>query len=323
MFSGLNLAFFSVSKLQLEIEASQGNIHAQKVLSLRKDSNFLLTTILWGNVGINVLLALLSNSVMTGVVAFLFSTFVITFLGEIIPQAYFSRHALHMAYLLSPALRFYQVLLYPMSKASALILDKWLGHESIHYFRESDLEQLVKMHMQAADTEIESTEGKGILNFLVLDDLLLIETGEPVDPTSIIQLEFVNNIPTFPLITASTSDSFLKKITLSGMKWIIIVDQLNEPRMALNADEFLRGVFLEKGNINPLKYCHRPIILTKSGLSLGEVLPRLKVHPQRSDDTVIDEDLILYWGEEKRVITGADILGRLMKGIVRQQNGTS
>ena len=75
MFSGLNLAFFSISKMQLEIEASQGNIHAQKVLSLREDSNFLLTTILWGNVGINVLLALLSNSVMTGVVAFLFSTF--------------------------------------------------------------------------------------------------------------------------------------------------------------------------------------------------------------------------------------------------------
>ena len=176
--------------------------------------------------------------------------------------------------------------------------------------------------MQAADTEIESTQGKGILNFLVLDDLLLIETGEPVNPNSIIQLEFIDNKPTFPLITASTSDSFLKKITLSGMKWIIIVDQLNEPRIALNADEFLRGVFLEKGNINPLNYCHRPIILTKSGLSLGEVLPRLKVHPQRSDDTVIDEDLILYWGEEKRVITGADILGRLMKGIVRQQNGT-
>jgi len=186
MFSGLNLAFFSISKMQLEIEASQGNIHAQKVLSMREDSNFLLTTILWGNVGINVLLALLSNSVMTGVVAFLFSTFLITFLGEIIPQAYFSRHALRMAYLLSPVLRFYQILLYPVSKASALILDKWLGQESVHYFRESDLEELVKMHMQAADTEIESIEGKGILNFLVLDDLLLVETGEPVNPNSIL-----------------------------------------------------------------------------------------------------------------------------------------
>ena len=31
---------------------------------------------------------------------------------------------------------------------------------------------------------------------------------------------------------------------------------------------------------------------------------------------IIDQDVILIWGqEEKRVITGADILGRLLKGI--------
>jgi len=83
MFSGLNLAFFSLSRLRLEAEAGAGNAQAVKILAMRQDSNFLLTTILWGNVGINVLLALLSNSVMAGVLAFLFSTFVITFAGEI------------------------------------------------------------------------------------------------------------------------------------------------------------------------------------------------------------------------------------------------
>ena len=55
MFSGLNLAFFGLSRLQLEVEA-QTNPKAKKVLKMREDSNFLLTTILWGNVGINVLL---------------------------------------------------------------------------------------------------------------------------------------------------------------------------------------------------------------------------------------------------------------------------
>ncbi len=94
---------------------------------MREDSNFLLTTILWGNVGINVLLTLLSNSVMAGVVAFAFSTVVITFAGEIMPQAYFSRRAMRMASLLSPVLRFYQYVLYPVAKPSAWMLDKWLG----------------------------------------------------------------------------------------------------------------------------------------------------------------------------------------------------
>ena len=52
MFSGLNLAFFSLSRLQLEVEMKQGNEIAGKVLEVRQDSNFLLTTILWGNVSI-------------------------------------------------------------------------------------------------------------------------------------------------------------------------------------------------------------------------------------------------------------------------------
>ena len=65
MFSGLNLAFFSLTRLRLEIEADEDpNGGASRVLALRQDSNFLLTTILWGNVGINVLLTLLSDSVM-------------------------------------------------------------------------------------------------------------------------------------------------------------------------------------------------------------------------------------------------------------------
>ena len=69
-----------------------------------------------------MLLTLLSNSVLAGVSSFLFSTVVITLVGEIIPQAYFSRHALRMAALLGPALRCYQYLLYPVAKPSGLLL---------------------------------------------------------------------------------------------------------------------------------------------------------------------------------------------------------
>ena len=113
IFSGLNLAMFGLSVLRLEAMANIGNEKAKALLELRKDSNFLLTTILWGNVGNNVLLALLAESVMAGMLGFVFSTVVITLCGEIIPQAYFSRHALRVASLLSPVLRLYQILLYP------------------------------------------------------------------------------------------------------------------------------------------------------------------------------------------------------------------
>ena len=123
MFSGLNLALLGTSRLRLEVEVAANNPAAKKIMALRRDFNLTLTTILWGNVGINVLMTLLSKSVMAGVASFFFSTFLITFAGEIFPQAYFSRHAMRMGSLLAPLLRLYQIILYPVAKPSAWILD--------------------------------------------------------------------------------------------------------------------------------------------------------------------------------------------------------
>ena len=115
IFSGLNLAIFSISRLRLEVEAAAGSRDATNLLELRRDANFTLATVLWANVAINVLLTLLSNSVLAGVGAFLFSTVIITLFGEIAPQAYFARHALHITARLKPVLDIYRVLLYPVA----------------------------------------------------------------------------------------------------------------------------------------------------------------------------------------------------------------
>ena len=320
MFSGLNLAFFSVSKLRLEIESINKNIHALKMAKMREDSNFLLTTILWGNVSINVLLTLLSNSVMAGVTAFVFSTFVITFLGEIIPQAYFSRHAMRTASLLSPILRFYQLLLYPVAKPTAFILDRWLGAEAIQFFREKEFRELLKIHVNAPESDIEKVEGKGALNFLAIDDLPIIEEGETIDPKSIIELPFVKNKPIFPSATHPRKDPFVKKIQESGKKWIVLTDETGEPRLTINSDAFIRSALFEEMAFDPLKFCHRPIIIKDSGTSIGEAMALLKVHPKRFGDDVIDEDVIVIWSDKKQVITGSDILGRLLRGIAQQEN---
>ena len=206
IFSGLNLAMFSLSRLRLETEAAGGDKAAAKILAIRRDSNFLLTTILWGNVSINVLLALLSDSIMTGVGAFLFSTIVITIFGEIAPQAYFSRNALRVASVLAPLLRLYQVLLFPIAKPFALILDWWLGREGIQYLRERNLREFIKKHIEADDVDIDRLEGLGALNFLSIDDLPVVAEGEPVDPKSVIELPMHNGLPEFPTFTRDPSD---------------------------------------------------------------------------------------------------------------------
>ncbi|MED5289226.1 MAG: Mg2+ and Co2+ transporter CorB, partial [SAR324 cluster bacterium] len=47
---------------------------------------------------------------------------------------------------------------------------------------------------------------------------------------------------------------------------------------------------------------------------------KLRVHPEHAEDDVIDNDLILCWAEERRIITGADLLGRLLRGIAGRQS---
>lgn len=316
MFSGMNLALFSISRLRLEVEADLGNRDASKILNMRKDSNFLLTTVLWGNVGINVLLTLLSNSVLAGISAFFFSTVIITIMGEIMPQAYFSRHALRMASLLAPVLKFYQILLFPAAKPTAKILDAWLGAEGIQYFREHSLREVIKKHIEADVSDVDRLEGIGALNFLAIDDLMVIEEGETIDPRSVITLPLENDMPVFLNFKRTTSDPFLRQIEVSGKKWVIIADAEGEPHFVLDSDGFLRDALFKDAEIRPLLYCHRPIIVKDTRLALGNVLWRLKSHHQRAGGDVIDRDIILVWGkEEKRVITGADILGRLLKGI--------
>lgn len=315
MFSGLNLAFFSLSRLRLEAEAAAGNKAALKILVLRRDANFLLTTILWGNVGINVLLTLLSNSVMIGVAAFAFSTFFITFLGEIIPQAYFSRRAMRMASLLSPVLRFYQYVLYPVAKPSAWMLDKLLGRESIEYLMERQLKGVIEQHIVSEHAEIDEIEGRGALNFLDIDDVPIEDEGQSIDPASIIALPTTIDLPVLPAVS-SQNDEFVKEVNASGRKWVILTDNSGTPQLVLDADSYLRSVMFDPQGIHGYSHCHRPIVVTDPASPLGHIIGRLKSGSVAESDDAIAKDIVLLWTKDKKhVITGADLLGRLLRGI--------
>jgi hypothetical protein len=321
MFSGLNLAFFSLSRLQLEIAVADGDRSASRVLAMRRDASLLLTTILWGNVAINVLLTLLVGSIVAGALAFVFSTVIITFGGEILPQAYFSRHALRTASLLAPVLRVYQILLLPVAWPSARLLDRFLGREGVTYFREAELRALIRHHMDAPDAaDVDRIEGMGALNFLALDDIRVGEEGEPLDDDSIIVLplrEGSRSTLELPSVAAGVADPFVRLVNRSGHKWVILTDDAGEPHIALDADGFVRDVVVHGDQTVVAHYCHRPIIVLDPSMPLGRIIGRLQASGVPSDDDVIDNDVVLLWGEERRIITGADILGRLLRGIAQ------
>lgn len=313
MFSGGNLAFYRLSRLRLEVEAKR-DPSAGRVLLLRKDSNFLLATILWGNVAINVLLALLANSVLVGVLAFLFSTFVITWFGEIMPQAYFSRHPLRTAAALAPVIRMYQFLLYPVARPTARFLDWWLGKEAIEYMHEPLLRDILKAHVRSPQTEVSDVEGIGALNFLDIDDLSTVEEGESLSDESIIELSVDLDLPRFPEVEARADDEFLRRINAADKKWVILVDPTGQPQLALDVETFTRAALYGPRPLQPYDHCHRPVIVHDRSTTLGDVIRQLKKASANTDDR-IRNDVVLIWLDQRRIITGSDILGRLLTGI--------
>ena len=173
--------------------------------------------------------------------------------------------------------------------------------------------------MEAAESEIAHIEGQGALSFLAIDDVSLADEGEVIDPHSVAQLPFDEGGPRFPQIVADTGDEFLRMLNRSGKTWTIIVDAHNEPRLALRVDDFIREALFSPHVFNPRRHCHRPIVVRNAERKLGDLIQSFQVRPERPGDDIVDDDVILLWDNERRIVTGTDILGRLLRGIASRQ----
>ncbi len=222
-----------------------------------------------------------------------------------------------MASLLAPILRMYQFLLYPVAKPCALLLDSWLGKEAVQFFSEENIKMFIRKHMDGSGNEIDHTEGTGAINFFSLDDQKVTEEGETIDPDSIIQLKSENGNIIFPKdISSSRDNPFLRQINRSGEKWIIFTDEQEEPKLVLDADGFIRSEVLGDQIDGIMKYCYVPFVIKDEHTKIGKVIKNLKANVELHSDAPIDADLVLYWTKEsKRIITAADIFGRLLRGI--------
>ena len=74
--------------------------------------------------------------------------------------------------------------------------------------------------------------------------------------------------------------------------------------MVLDAHHFLRDVLFNEVSVGPEPYWHRPIVVADMATRLGDVIGLMKLKPEHAEDDVIDHDLILVWGKQKRIITG-------------------
>lgn len=309
--------------MRLEAEVEKGSKAAAKVYRLRKDSNLLLCTILWGNVTVNVLLALLSESVLTGMGAFLFSTIGITFFGEIIPQAYFSRHAMRVGAKLTPLMWFFRVLLYPVAKPCSFILDGWIGREGLTLYGERDIEIILEKHISEQSSEISANEGRGALNFLDLDDRFVSSEGSLIHPETIYSYQSRLDLPALPMPNTDEGKELIKSLQRYPQMMAVVVDENNNPQLVIKTTEYLSKIYSYGDGVDIYSCCYRPVVVSDAKATLDTVLGEFVVEAYDKNDDVVDRDVVLFWTDgEKRIITGADIFGRLLRGIAKREDAT-
>ena len=133
LFSGLNLGLMSLDLTELNILKECGTkrerFYAKKIIPLRKRGNFLLCTILLGNVLVNSTSTLILGSYLDGLFAAIGSTILIVIFGEIIPQAACSRYGLAVGTYTRFITYIFMIITSPLSFPFSLILDRVLGKE--------------------------------------------------------------------------------------------------------------------------------------------------------------------------------------------------
>ncbi|KAK7125409.1 hypothetical protein R3I93_020928 [Phoxinus phoxinus] len=134
MFSGLNLGLMALDPMELRIVQSCGTNkekkYARKIEPIRSKGNYLLCSLLLGNVLVNTTLTILLDDLIgSGLGAVAASTVGIVIFGEIVPQALCSRHGLAVGANTIVLTKFFMLLTFPLSFPISKLLDVILGQE--------------------------------------------------------------------------------------------------------------------------------------------------------------------------------------------------
>ncbi|XP_041855688.1 metal transporter CNNM4 [Melanotaenia boesemani] len=150
MFSGLNLGLMALDPMELRIVQSCGTDkekkYARKIEPIRRKGNYLLCSLLLGNVLVNTTLTiLLDDLTMSGVGAVVSSTIGIVIFGEIVPQALCSRHGLAVGANTILLTKLFMLLTFPLSWPISKILDCVLGQEIGTVYNREKLVEMLKV----------------------------------------------------------------------------------------------------------------------------------------------------------------------------------
>lgn len=149
LFSGLNLGLMALDKNELQVIISCGSDtekrYARAIEPVRRRGNYLLCSILFSNVLVNSTIAVLLEELTSGIVAVMTSTIFIVMFGEILPQAFCSRHGLAVGAKTVSITYFCMIVTFPLSYPVSACLDWALGEEIGHAYDRERLMEFIRV----------------------------------------------------------------------------------------------------------------------------------------------------------------------------------
>ncbi|XP_072213149.1 metal transporter CNNM4 isoform X1 [Excalfactoria chinensis] len=150
IFSGLNLGLMALDPMELRIVQNCGTEkekrYARKIEPIRRKGNYLLCSLLLGNVLVNTTLTILLDDLIgSGIGAVVTSTIGIVIFGEIVPQALCSRHGLAVGANTIVVTKFFMLVTFPLSYPISKLLDFILGQEIGTVYNREKLVEMLKV----------------------------------------------------------------------------------------------------------------------------------------------------------------------------------
>ena len=244
LFSGLTIGYFSLGLSTLERRAKHGNKEALAIYPIRKQGNLLLTTLLLGNVIVNTSLSIFLGSIFSGVIAGVVATIAIFLLGEVVPQAVISRHAVWFGSRLAPLMRFIMFILTPITYPIAFCLDKLLGHEMPHLYSKNELKQIVSELEDSEHSDVDADEERIVLGALQFSHTTVREIMTPreqvirFDANERLNQEFTNRMSNngfsrYPIMLETKTTSSVSFIVKMPLVKLMISRLLKRPRLSV------------------------------------------------------------------------------------------
>lgn len=172
IFAGLTIGIMNQDEIYLQVLTTSGTAsqskQAQRILNMfkRRGKHLVLVTLLLCNVITNETLPIVLDRIAGGgVTAVVASSIFVIIFGEIIPQSLCVKFGLSIGAFFSPYVEGLGLLLYPISKPIALLLDFVLGEPHGNTYEKSGLKTLVSLH-----SDINTRNG------LTNDEILIISS---------------------------------------------------------------------------------------------------------------------------------------------------